>query len=90
MLEKLKLRLDLTKIEFDILTALTKDPGVVSSRQSILEYVWGPNWVGDTHVVDVHLANLRKKIDANGIKHIKTIRGVGYRYVVSTGQQRAA
>ena len=64
--------LSLTKIEFDILDALTIDPNVVRSRDSLLEHVWGPNWVGDTHVIDVHLANLRKKIDANGVKHIKT------------------
>ncbi len=80
----------LTKIEFDILDALTEDPSVVRSRQSILEHVWGPNWVGDTHVIDVHLANLRKKIDHNGVKHIKTIRGVGYRFARAQEQQKAA
>ena len=68
----------LTKIEFDLLDALTEDPNVVRSRQSLIEHVWGPNWVGDTHVIDVHLANLRKKIDSNGTKHIKTVRGVGW------------
>ena len=84
-------QVDLTKIEFDILDALTIDPNVVRSRESILEHVWGPNWVGDTHVIDVHLANLRKKIDANGVKHIKTIRGVGYRFAgaAATGQTAA-
>ena len=82
---------DLTKIEFDILDALTIDSNVVRSRESILEHVWGPNWVGDTHVIDVHLANLRKKIDRNGTKHIKTIRGVGYRFAgtAATGQTAA-
>ena len=84
-------QVDLTKIEFDILDALTIDPNVVRSRESILEHVWGPNWVGDTHVIDVHLANLRKKIDRNGTKHIKTIRGVGYRFAgaAATGQTAA-
>jgi len=82
---------DLTKIEFDILDALTIDAKVVRSRESLLEHVWGPNWVGDTHVIDVHLANLRKKIDRNGTKHIKTIRGVGYRFAGgSTTDTRAA
>lgn len=81
---------DLTKIEFEILDALTLDPKVVRSRQSLLEHVWGPNWVGDTHVIDVHLANLRKKIDRNGVKHIKTMRGVGYRFVSSTRRQEKA
>ena len=82
--------LSLTKIEFDILDALTIDPKVVRSRESLLEHVWGPNWVGDTHVIDVHLANLRKKVDANGVKHIKTIRGVGYRFAGAATGQKAA
>ena len=82
--------LSLTKIEFDILDALTIDPNVVRSRDSLLEHVWGPNWVGDTHVIDVHLANLRKKIDANGVKHIKTIRGVGYRFAGSSATAQTA
>ena len=80
----------LTKIEFDILDALTLDPNVVRSRDSLLEHVWGPNWIGDTHVIDVHLANLRKKIDRNGTKHIKTIRGVGYRFAGATSTAQTA
>ena len=80
----------LTKIEFDLLDALTEDPNVVRSRQSLIEHVWGPNWVGDTHVIDVHLANLRKKIDSNGTKHIKTVRGVGYRFNSPKADRSAA
>lgn len=80
----------LTKIEFDILDALTEDANVVRSRQSLLEHVWGPNWVGDTHVIDVHLGNLRKKIDRNGTKHIKTVRGVGYRFAAPSSERSAA
>ena len=79
----------LTKIEFDILDALTVDAAVVRSRAFLIEAVWGPDWVGDTHVIDVHLANLRKKLDANGIKHIVTIRGVGFRFA-STADGRSA
>ena len=52
---------------------------MVFSRQMLLDQVWGDDWYGDDHVVDVHIANLRKKIDANGTKHIRTVRGVGYR-----------
>ena len=81
---------ELTKIEFDILDALTEDTNAVRSRQSLLEHVWGPNWVGDTHVIDVHLANLRKKIDRNGTKHIKTVRGVGYRFTPAEPQHERA
>ncbi len=69
----------LTRIEFDLLAALSSKPQMVFSRGLLLETVWGPSWFGDDHVVDVHLANLRKKIDRNGVKHIKTVRGVGYR-----------
>jgi DNA-binding winged helix-turn-helix (wHTH) protein len=43
--------------------------------------VWGPNWVGDTHVVDVHLSNLRRKLDgvAPDLRIVHTVRGVGFR-----------
>lgn len=80
----------LTKIEFDLLDALTEDINLVKSREALIEHIWGENWVGDTHVIDVHLANLRKKIDANGTKHIKTIRGVGYRYLKAEPKQAEA
>lgn len=70
---------DLTKIEFDLLITLAGRPTMVFSRQMLLDQVWGDDWYGDDHVVDVHIANLRKKIDANGTKHIRTVRGVGYR-----------
>ncbi len=68
-----------TRIEFDLLAALIGRPDMVFSRQMLLEQVWGPTWVGDDHVVDVHIANLRRKIDLDGRSHIKTVRGVGYR-----------
>ena len=80
----------LTKIEFDLLDALTEDTKLVKSRAALIGHIWGENWVGDTHVIDVHLANLRKKIDRNGTKHIKTIRGVGYRYLTQDPTQAEA
>lgn len=52
---------------------------MVFTRDVLVEAVWGSDWITDTHVLDVHIANLRKKLDANGVKHIKTVRGVGYR-----------
>ncbi len=70
--------LELTRIEFDLLATLSSNPKMVYSRQLLLETVWGDSWFDD-HVVDVHIGNLRKKIDANGVRHIKTVRGVGYR-----------
>ena len=70
----------LTKIEFDLLAALAGRPDMVFTRELLLERVWGANWIGDTHVVDVHIANLRRKIDSDGRAHIKTVRGIGYRF----------
>jgi DNA-binding response OmpR family regulator len=69
----------LTKIEFAILDALSERPDRVLSRAALRERVWGADWYSGDHVVDVHMANLRKKLDRNGRSHIKTIRGVGYR-----------
>jgi len=69
---------ELTKIEFDLLDALTKRPGSVLTRAQLLDSVWGENYIGDDHVVDVHIANLRKKIDDGNPSHIRTVRGVGY------------
>jgi DNA-binding response OmpR family regulator len=66
----------LTATEFDILAALARDPGVVISRSQLLDRVWGPEFVGDDHLVDVHVANLRHKI-GDGL--VETVRGVGYR-----------
>ncbi len=66
----------LTRIEFDVLDVLSTDPKVVVAKGRLLERVWGPNWNGDDHVVDVHVSNLRRKI---GSAYIRTVRGVGYR-----------
>lgn len=71
----------LTRTEFDILDALSADPNLALSRRQIIDKVWGPGWVGDEHVVDVHVANLRKKLDDPPAepRYILTVRGVGYR-----------
>ena len=73
--------IELTKLEFDLLDALSAEPRVAFSRAQLLERVWGPDWFGDDHVVDVHLANLRRKLgdDAAAPRYIRTVRGVGYR-----------
>ena len=77
--------IELTKLEFDLLDVLAAEPGVVFSRRQLLERVWGPDWFGDDHVVDVHLATLRRKLgdDAAAPRYIRTVRGVGYR--IGTG-----
>lgn len=69
---------ELTKIEFDLLDAMTERPGSVLTRLQLLNVVWGENYVGDDHVVDVHIANLRKKIDTGKPSRVRTVRGVGY------------
>jgi DNA-binding response OmpR family regulator len=73
---------DLTRIEFDLLDALSGQPRVVFTRDQLLERVWGPTWFGDDHVVDVHLSKLRQKLgdDAQSPRYIRTVRGVGYRF----------
>ena len=73
--------IDLTTIEFDLLLALAGEPGIVLGRQRLLDRVWGMDYVGDDHVVDVHLGNLRRKLgeDAAAPRFIETVRGVGYR-----------
>ncbi len=70
---------ELTRIEFDLLDQLTANPQHVMTRAELLETVWGDNWFGDDHVVDVHIANLRKKLAAaSDRKIVRTVRGVGY------------
>lgn len=72
---------ELTKLEFDLLDALSESPRVAFSRGQLLERVWGPGWFGDDHVVDVHVANLRRKLgdDSRAPRYVRTVRGVGYR-----------
>jgi DNA-binding response OmpR family regulator len=76
----------LTVIEFDLLATLIREPGVVHTRQQLLDRVWGIDYVGDEHVVDVHLANLRRKLgdDASRPTYVETVRGVGYRFKEAT------
>lgn len=79
--------LTLTTIEFDLLLTLALDPGVVFTRQRLLDRVWGMDYVGDEHVVDVHLGNLRRKLGDHATRpaFIETVRGAGYRFRVQGG-----
>ncbi|MBI2764098.1 MAG: response regulator transcription factor [Chloroflexi bacterium] len=72
---------ELTVLEFDLLAVLARDPGVVVGRQALLDRVWGVAFVADDHLVDVHVANLRKKLgdDPGEPRFVETVRGVGYR-----------
>jgi DNA-binding response OmpR family regulator len=72
----------LTALEFDLLATLTASPGRVFSREQLLNLVWGVDYVGDPRVVDVHIGNIRKKIEENpsSPELIKTVRDVGYKF----------
>ncbi|AEE46190.1 response regulator transcription factor [Cellulomonas fimi] len=74
-------RVELTRTEFDILAALASRPGVVLSRRALIDAVWGPGWVGDDHLVDVHVLHVRQKLGdtAKEQRFVRTVRGVGYR-----------
>lgn len=73
--------LTLTRTEFDLLTELMRTPARVWTREALLRSVWGTDWATDTHLVEVHVGNLRRKIEAGqqGVRLIGTVRGVGYR-----------
>jgi DNA-binding response OmpR family regulator len=73
-------RLTLRPREFDLLVALARDPGVVLTRDMLLEDVWGTDFPGETRTVDVHVAELRKALAPDG-PEIETARGYGYRMV---------
>ncbi|MEZ5184762.1 MAG: response regulator transcription factor [Candidatus Nanopelagicales bacterium] len=74
--------LDLTKIEFDLLHKLASEPRRVFAREQLLNAAWGEDWSGEEHVVDVHMANLRRKLGGSGShpRFIHTVRGVGFRF----------
>jgi DNA-binding response OmpR family regulator len=71
----------LTRTEFDVLAALSARPGVVLSRRQLLDAVWAESWVGNEHLVDVHIGHLRRKLgdDPSTPRYVITVRGVGYR-----------
>lgn len=74
--------IELSMKEFDLLYLLASNRGIVFSRVNLLESVWGYDYVGETRTVDVHISNLRKKVeedDAHPV-YIKTVRGVGYKF----------
>ena len=75
----------LTRTEFDVLAALASRPHAVLSRSALIEAVWGANWVGDEHLVDVHVLHVRQKLgdSATEQRYVRTVRGVGYR--IGTG-----
>lgn len=69
----------LPRKEFELLSLLTSKPGKVFKRESILEKVWGSEVVVGGRTIDVHIRKLREKI---GDDHFKTVKGVGYKFVI--------
>lgn len=74
--------LDLTSLEFNLLSTLMSYPGRVWSRTQLIDKLWGNDFFGDERVVDTHIGRLRKKIefDPTNPTFIKTVVGVGYRF----------
>jgi len=72
---------ELTRTEFDLLEALSAHPRTVVERRRLLAAVWGDDRYGDDHVIDVHVANLRRKLgdDPTAPRYVRTVRGIGYR-----------
>lgn len=79
--------LSLTRTEFDLLVTMLAAPRRVWTKESLLRAVWGGEWEGDRHLVEVHMGNLRRKLGDRGrdARWIQTVRGVGYRLVEANG-----
>lgn len=74
-------RLQLRTQEFDLLLAFARHKGLVLSREQLLQLAWGYDYFGETRTVDVHIAQLRKKLAGSQVR-IETVIGVGYKFVV--------
>ncbi|NEQ26816.1 MAG: response regulator transcription factor, partial [Microcoleus sp. SIO2G3] len=74
--------LDLTTLEFDLLSTFMSHPGRVWNRSQLIEKLWGGDFFGDERVVDTHIARLRKKIEPDPASptFVKTVIGVGYKF----------
>jgi two-component system alkaline phosphatase synthesis response regulator PhoP len=74
--------LDLTTTEFDVLLALARHAGKVLNRAQLIDLVWGADFYGTDRVVDVYVGQVRRKLEAaTGASLIRTVRGVGYKFV---------
>jgi DNA-binding response OmpR family regulator len=71
---------ELTRTEFDLLATMVARPRLAFSRRQLIDAVWGSDWYGDEHLVDVHVGHLRRKLgdDAVEPRYVRTVRGVGY------------
>jgi DNA-binding response OmpR family regulator len=80
----------LTPLEFEILYTLVRDPGVVMTREQLMDRVWGYRDFGGGRVVDSHVARIRRKLGVDGAEQrfIRTIHGVGYAFEDSHQEAR--
>jgi DNA-binding response OmpR family regulator len=74
-------QIELTSKEFDLLACFLEHPGIVLSREKLLDLVWGMTYPGGTRTVDVHVAQLRRKLGDPDT--IRTVRGAGYKLVTA-------
>ena len=74
-------QIDLTSKEFDLLACFLEHPGIVLSRERLLDLVWGMTYPGGTRTVDVHVAQLRRKL--GNPESIRTVRGSGYKLLAA-------
>ena len=74
--------INITPKEFEILSYLIRNKGIAISREQLLSNIWGYDYFGETRTVDVHIRNIRKKLEEKGMDPdcIKTVRGVGYKF----------
>jgi DNA-binding response OmpR family regulator len=76
-------RVHLTLSEFKVLSLLAEQPGDAVSRRELMQHLWASEHVGDEHACEVHISNLRRKIerDPSSPKRLLTVRGLGYKLV---------
>lgn len=73
--------IDLTHKEYQLLLYLIENKERVVERDELLNNIWGYDFIGESRALDVHIRSLRKKLNDNGEKYIKTVRSVGYRFI---------
>ncbi len=74
-------KIDLTFTEFELLKFLCGNPGMVFTREVLLNKVWGYEYYGGTRTVDVHIRRLRSKIEGKSATFIETVRNIGYKFI---------
>jgi DNA-binding response OmpR family regulator len=78
-------QISLTRTQFDILATLAQRAGAVTTRQELVDAVWGPLWSGSANIVDVHIGQLRRRLgdDPSRPLLVLNVRGIGYRLAES-------